>query len=164
MDAWRVIKVEMYTGSMWSVFLFPFGSLKDVFKAFEDLEPFQFQNNCGVFCFLSYKAGSRVEMVWTLLKSTVCAPFSGPANLANLRLKIHIRPLGNEHLSVYDTMWKKVHFIGWGQRSVVGKPTSLAAKKEHSLWRAPTRKAQYLTIDVTWHRHSSKWRKIEVPL
>lgn len=108
------------------------------FPTFRDLEPIQSQNNCGVFCFLLYKAGSLEEMVWTALKSTLCAPFSGPANLATgpkpaLGSKFSLEAPEMTICLCVIPCGKKVHFIGWGQRSVVGKPTSLCCQKRAQL-------------------------------
>lgn len=67
MDAWKVTNVfHRLSGlCLWvSSWLKSSGSLEEVFSpAFGDLELFQSQNNCGVFCFLLYKAGSLEEMV-----------------------------------------------------------------------------------------------------
>lgn len=67
MDAWKATNVEMSsTGTLCSVLVLLFGwrAQEELFSpTFGDLEPFQSQNNCGVFCFLLYKAGSLEEMV-----------------------------------------------------------------------------------------------------
>lgn len=94
------------------------GSLEVLFPpAFRDLELLQSQNNCAVFCFLLYKADSLEEMVRTALKGTLCAPFSGPADLAKgpkpaLGSKFSLEAQEMTICLCVIPCGKKVHFIG----------------------------------------------------
>lgn len=172
MVAWKAtIMKPSYTGSTRCVFAFLLGGKKTFFFS-QHLEIWSHSSPriiAAYFVFFSTRQDHLRKWFEPHLKAHCVHPFSGPANLATgpkpaLGSKFSLEARETTICLCVIPCGKKSTFH-WLGSEVSGWKTnkSVLPKKEHSFWRAPSRKAQHLTIDVTWHRHSLKWRQIEVP-